>query len=51
MIPGLPLVNGFIDVASHRNMSVGIQRILNAAFLFLILAIGIAVGQALVEAR
>jgi len=51
MIPGLPLVNGFIDVASHRNMSVGIQRILNAAFLFLILAIGIAVGQAVVEVK
>lgn len=51
MIPGLPLVNGFIDVASHRNMSVGIQRILNAAFLFLILAIGIAVGQSVVEMK
>jgi uncharacterized membrane protein YjjP (DUF1212 family) len=51
MIPGLPLVNGFIDVASHKNMSVGIQRILNAAFLFLILAIGIAVGQAVVEVK
>lgn len=51
MIPGLPLVNGFIDVASHINMSVGIQRILNAAFLFLILAIGIAVGQSVVEMK
>jgi len=51
MIPGLPLVNGFIDVASHRNISVGIQRILNAALLFLILAIGIAVGQTVVEMK
>lgn len=48
MIPGLPLMNGFIDVASHRNMSVGVQRILNAAFLFLILAIGIAIGDTVV---
>jgi uncharacterized membrane protein YjjP (DUF1212 family) len=48
MIPGLPLMNGFIDVASHRNMSVGIQRVLNAAFLFLVLAVGIAVGEAVV---
>jgi uncharacterized membrane protein YjjP (DUF1212 family) len=48
MIPGLPLVNGFIDVASHRNITVGVMRILNAAFFFLILAIGIAVGEAVV---
>jgi hypothetical protein len=32
-------------------MSVGIQRILNAAFLFLILAVGIAVGQAVVAVK
>jgi uncharacterized membrane protein YjjP (DUF1212 family) len=51
MIPGLPLVNGFIDVASHRNISVGVMRILNAAFLFLILAIGIAIGEAVVAMK
>jgi uncharacterized membrane protein YjjP (DUF1212 family) len=51
MIPGLPLVNGFIDVASHRNISVGVMRILNAAFLFLLLAIGIAVGEAIVAMK
>jgi uncharacterized membrane protein YjjP (DUF1212 family) len=51
MIPGLPLVNGFIDVASHRNIAVGVMRILNAAFLFLVLAIGIAVGEAVVEMK
>jgi uncharacterized membrane protein YjjP (DUF1212 family) len=51
MIPGLPLVNGFIDVASYRNISVGAMRMLNATFLFLILAIGIAVGQSVVEMK
>ncbi len=51
MIPGLPLMNGFIDVTSHRNMSVGIQRILNAAFLFLVLAVGIAVSEAVVGVK
>ncbi len=51
MIPGLPLVNGFIDVASHRNISVGVMRVLNAAFLFLILAIGIAIGEAVVAIK
>jgi len=46
MIPGLPLMNGFLDIASHKHISVGIQRVINAAFLFLILAIAIAIGQA-----
>jgi uncharacterized membrane protein YjjP (DUF1212 family) len=51
MIPGLPLVNGFIDIASHKNISVGVMRVMNAAFLFLVLALGIAVGQAVVEMK
>ena len=41
MAPGLPLINGFVDIASHRYLVVGIDRILNAAFLFLILGIAI----------
>jgi len=41
MAPGLPLINGFVDIASHRYMVVGIDRILNAAYLFLILGIAI----------
>jgi uncharacterized membrane protein YjjP (DUF1212 family) len=51
MIPGLPLVNGFIDVASHRNITVGVMRILNAAFTFLVLAVGIAVGAGVAELK
>jgi uncharacterized membrane protein YjjP (DUF1212 family) len=51
MIPGLPLVNGFIDVASHRNITVGAMRILNAAFIFLVLAVGIAVGAGVAELK
>jgi uncharacterized membrane protein YjjP (DUF1212 family) len=42
MVPGLPLINGFVDVLSHKYLVVGITRIINAAVLFLILAIALA---------
>ncbi|RYG02503.1 MAG: threonine/serine exporter [Caulobacteraceae bacterium] len=42
IVPGLPLINGFVDMISHRHLVVGFERIVNAAFLFLILAIAIA---------
>jgi uncharacterized membrane protein YjjP (DUF1212 family) len=49
MIPGLALVNGFVDVASPRYLSVGVQRIANAVLTFVFLAIGIAIGDAVVR--
>jgi uncharacterized membrane protein YjjP (DUF1212 family) len=45
MVPGLPLINGFIDLVSHRHLAVGLARIVNAAFLFLVLAIAIALAH------
>ncbi len=48
MVPGLPLINGFVDVVSHKYLVVGIERIMNAAFLFLILAIAIALAYTVV---
>ena len=48
MVPGLPLINGFIDVISHKYLMVGTERMLNAAFLFLILAVAIALATTLV---
>jgi len=48
MIPGLPLANGFADLISQRTLSAGIERILNAVLLFLMLTIGIAVADAIV---
>jgi uncharacterized membrane protein YjjP (DUF1212 family) len=48
MVPGLPLINGFVDVVSHKYLLVGIERIMNAAFLFLILAIAIALAHTVV---
>ncbi len=48
MVPGLPLINGFIDVLTHKYLLVGLERIANAAFIFLSLAIAIAFAQAIV---
>ena len=48
LVPGLPLINGFVDLISHKYLIVGVQRILNAVFLFLILAIAIALAHTIV---
>ncbi len=48
MVPGLPLINGFIDVISYRYLLVGLERIASAAFIFLVLAIALAFAQAVV---
>jgi uncharacterized membrane protein YjjP (DUF1212 family) len=45
LAPGLPLINGFVDVLSHKFLSVGIERITNAVYLFLVLAIAIALAH------
>jgi len=45
LVPGLPLINGFIDMVSHRHLLVGVERIANAAYLFLVLAIAIAIAR------
>jgi uncharacterized membrane protein YjjP (DUF1212 family) len=41
MVPGIPLINGFVDLVSHRHLLVGLERIANAAYLFLVLTIAI----------
>jgi uncharacterized membrane protein YjjP (DUF1212 family) len=46
MVPGLPLINGFDDVLSHKHLLVGLERIVNAAYIFLVLAIAIALAYA-----
>ncbi|HIK17983.1 MAG TPA: threonine/serine exporter family protein [Leptolyngbyaceae cyanobacterium M33_DOE_097] len=48
MMPGLVLANGFADLLSQRHLSVGLERIANAAFVFLLLTLGIAIADALV---
>jgi uncharacterized membrane protein YjjP (DUF1212 family) len=48
MIPGLLLINGFMDVVVARYLLVGIERIVSAAFLFLVLAIAIVFARTLI---
>ncbi len=48
LVPGLPLINGFIDLVSHKYLSVGLERMANAAFLFLVLAVAMAFAQTVV---
>jgi uncharacterized membrane protein YjjP (DUF1212 family) len=48
LAPGLPLINGFVDMTSHKYLLVGIERIINAVFLFTILAICIALAYTVV---
>jgi len=48
MVPSLPLINGFVDMLSHRHLLVGVGRMINAAYLFLLLTIAIAFAHAVV---
>ena len=48
LAPGLPLINGFVDMQSHKYLYVGLERIANAVFLFLILAICIAFASTII---
>ncbi len=47
MVPGLPLINGFVDVISQRHLMIGLERIANAAFPFLVLSMAVAIAQTL----
>ena len=42
MVPGIPLINGFVDMVSYKHLLIGLERIANAAFLFLALAVAVA---------
>lgn len=48
MVPGLPLINGFIDMVSFRHLLIGLERIANAALLFLALALAVAFAYSFV---
>jgi uncharacterized membrane protein YjjP (DUF1212 family) len=48
MIPGLLLINGFVDMISRKYLLVAVERLLSAASLFLVLAIAIALARTLV---
>jgi uncharacterized membrane protein YjjP (DUF1212 family) len=42
MVPGLPLINGFVDLVSYKHLLIGLERIANAALLFVALAVAVA---------
>jgi len=42
MVPGLALINGFIDIVSYKHLLIGLERIANAALLFVALAVAVA---------
>jgi uncharacterized membrane protein YjjP (DUF1212 family) len=48
IVPGLPLINGFLDMLSHRHVVIGFERMGNAAYLFLVLAVAIALAHTIV---
>jgi len=47
MVPGLSLANGFVDLVSDRYMLVGVERLLHAAFVFMILTVAVVAADAL----
>jgi uncharacterized membrane protein YjjP (DUF1212 family) len=46
-VPGVLLINGFLDLLTERFLIIGLQRLAHAGLLFLILAIAVAVADSL----
>jgi uncharacterized membrane protein YjjP (DUF1212 family) len=46
MIPGLALINGFIDLLSTKQIVAGMERLVDAALIFMLLAIALGVADA-----
>jgi uncharacterized membrane protein YjjP (DUF1212 family) len=46
LVPGLMLINGFMDVVSGRYLPIGLERLANALYLFLLLTLAIAIARA-----
>jgi uncharacterized membrane protein YjjP (DUF1212 family) len=46
MVPGLMLVNGLIEMSASRHLFVGVQRLIDASFIFLLLAVILAIADA-----
>jgi uncharacterized membrane protein YjjP (DUF1212 family) len=48
MVPGISLINGFLDMVSHKRLLLGLERIASAALLFLALAVAVAFAYSFV---
>jgi uncharacterized membrane protein YjjP (DUF1212 family) len=46
MVPGVALINGFVDIIAGKHLFVGIQRLFDAGVVCLILAIAMAIADA-----
>lgn len=46
LIPGMALINGFIDVVSTKQIIAGMERLLDASLIFMLLAIALGVADA-----
>ena len=46
LVPGIPLINGFVDVISQKYLLVGLERLTSAAAVFILIAIGVASAYA-----
>jgi uncharacterized membrane protein YjjP (DUF1212 family) len=51
MVPGVPLINGFIEIASGKHFFVGLQRLLDATSLFFILTVAVAIANSVLRPR
>lgn len=49
LVPGLRMINGFIDMSNLKYTYIGAQRILNAAYLLLILAVVILLADSFIN--
>lgn len=45
LVPGLALINGYLDLVSHRHLVVGLERTASALIIFLVLAIVVALAS------
>jgi uncharacterized membrane protein YjjP (DUF1212 family) len=43
MVPGVPLINGLVEIASGKHLFVGLQRLLDATSLFFIMTVAVAI--------
>jgi len=49
LVPGLLMINGFVDFTKQRYIFIGLQRMLNALFLFIILAFVIVTAYTFIK--
>jgi uncharacterized membrane protein YjjP (DUF1212 family) len=45
MVPGIPLINGFVDIASGKYLFLGVQRLFDASALFFIMTVAVAIAN------